>query len=557
MLGGFVGAQGTRAAEGGSDRQIRQASAPGPMARPRWHEALPRPVSWAGRQWDRFVALWALLNLVWVAFDLTYIPLRTFWQQRNLYPIPSVPLAVPLGFLPDITPWVDPIKGIAPHRDTQTYLDHFRRLDAAMASHRAGQPLSAEQIRLLGEQVAATAELIDTDPFAASSASGTLEKIKNRLRERADGHRRGSSKDAAATLLSPARITARDWSGERSFWNHQVLPLVDTNYWRSIDENGRPTDHFWRYDLLLFQSVFAFDILLRAYRMRRRLPGLSWREALLRRWIDLPLLLPFWRWLRVVPVTERLQSSGLLSVEPLRAVISRGVVALLAVELFEVLALQLIDGLQRLIRSRRWPARIRALRSHQTVISHDEQELVALLRIWGPLLLTQVAPRLAPELQGVLGHALGQSLESAVVPPPLRQLQPLLRVEQGLARQLAGGMVESLLDLSRSTGDRLGRRDDQQLQLLQRFIDRFWEELALALENGPVLERSQELLCTALEAFKRTYVSQISRAGIGELIEELDQLTLGPELGGEGEGKTGAGGSLSSAAGPIPPAGSL
>jgi hypothetical protein len=281
--------------------------------------------------------------------------------------------------------------------------------------------------------------------------------------------------------------------------------------------------------------------------MRRRLPGLSWREALLRRWIDLPLLLPFWRWLRVVPVTERLQSSGLISVEPLRAVISRAVVALLAVELFEVLALQLIDGLQGLIRSRRWPARIRSLRSHQTVISHDEQELVELLRIWAPLLLTQVAPRLAPELQGVLGHALGQSLQSTVVPPPLRQLEPLLRMEQGLARQLAGGMVESLLDLSRNTGDRLGRRDDQQLQLLQRFIDRLWEELALALENGPVLERSQQLLCTALEEFKRTYVSQISRAGIGGLIEELDQLTVRPDAGGA---------EVSPAARPIPPAGS-
>jgi hypothetical protein len=524
------------------------------MARPRWHEALPRPASWAERQWDRFVALWALLNLLWVAFDLTYIPLRSFWQQRILYPIPSVPLAVPLGFLPDITPWVDPIKGIAPHRDTQAYLDRFRRLDAAMASHRPGEPLRTEQLRLLQEQVAATAELINTDPFAASSASGTLEKIKNRLRERVDGHRRASSKDAAATLLSPAWLTPRDWSAERAFWNHQVLPLVNTNYWRSIDENGRPTDHFWRYDLLLFQSVFAFDILLRAYRMRRRLPGLCWREALLRRWIDLPLLLPFWRWLRVVPVTERLQSSGLISVEPLRAVISRAVVALLAVELFEVLALQLIDGLQGLIRSRRWPARIRSLRSHQTVISHDEQELVELLRIWAPLLLTQVAPRLAPELQGVLGHALGQSLQSAVVPPPLRQLEPLLRMEQGLARQLAGGMVESLLDLSRTTGDRLGRRDDQQLQLLQRFIDRLWEELALALETGPVLERSQQLLCAALEEFKRTYVSQISRAGIGGLIEELDQLTIRPDPGvaaaGEGQGK------VSPEPRPIPPGGS-
>jgi hypothetical protein len=61
------------------------------------------------------------------------------------------------------------------------------------------------------------------------------------------------------------------------------------------------------------------------------------------------------------------------------------VVALLAVELFEVLALQLIDGLQQLIRSRRWPSRIRALRSPQTVVSNDERELVELVRVWGPL----------------------------------------------------------------------------------------------------------------------------------------------------------------------------
>jgi hypothetical protein len=524
------------------------------MARPRWHEALPRPASWAGRQWDRFVAVWALLNLLWVAFDATYIPLRTFWQQRNLYPIPSVPLAVPLRVLPDITPWVDPIKGISPHRETQAYLDRFRRLDAAMASHGPGQPLSPSQRLLLRQQVEATRELIDTDPFAASNASGTLEKIKNRLRERVDGQRRGSAKDAAETLLSPAWLTPRGWSQERPFWNQQVLPLVNTNYWRSIDENGRPTDHFWRYDLLLFQSVFAFDILLRAYRLRRRLRGISWREALLRRWIDLPLLLPFWRWLRVVPVIERLQASGLISVEPLRAVISRAVVALLAVELFEVLALQLIDGLQGMIRSRRWPERLRSLRSHQTVVSDDEREMVELLRIWAPLLLGQVAPRLAPELQGVLSHALGQSLATTVVPPPLRQLQPLLRMEQGLARQLAGGMVESLLDVSRNTGERLGRLDDRQVQLLQRFIDRFWEELALALENGPVLERSQQLLCTALEEFKRTYVSQISRAGIGGLIEELDQITLGRE--GKEDGDWAQLEPLSPAASATPPPGS-
>jgi hypothetical protein len=498
------------------------------MARPRWHTHPSRRGSRIGLIWDRSVAVWAAINLLLVGFDLTYVPLRTFWLQRNLYPIPSVPLVVPLTWLPDLTPWVDPIKGIEPHRETKAYLRQFGELDRAMLQSSPGAlaaatSLTPGQRSLLLRQLEATKQLIDSNPFLASGASGTLEKIKGRLRQRAD---LDSAKAASARLLSPAWLASHPWGRERRFWNEQVLPLVATNYWRSIDENGRPTDHFWRYDLVLFQSVFALDILLRAVRLRRRLPGLRWREAFLRRWIDLPLLLPFWRWLRLAPVLERLQTSGLITIEPLRAVVSRGVVALLAVELFEVLALQLIDGLQQLIRSRRWPERIRSLRSHQTVLSTDQREMVELLRIWAPLLLVQVAPRLAPELEGVLGHALQQSLQTTMVPPPLRQLQPLIGVEREVSRQLAGGVVDSLLDLTRSTGTRLGQRDDEQVLLLQRFVDRFWEELALALESGPALQRSQDLLCALLEEVKRTYLSQISRAGVGVLIEELDQLMV-------------------------------
>jgi hypothetical protein len=69
------------------------------------------------------------------------------------------------------------------------------------------------------------------------------------------------------------------------------------------------------------------------------------------------------------------------------------------------------------------------------------------------------------------------------------------------------------------------------------------------LEQGPNLERSQQLLCALLEAVKRNYLSQINRAGIDELIDELDQLmTLG---GSERAGgpKTNPGG-LRGAAGP-------
>ena len=501
------------------------------MARPRWQDpAIPADGRWS-RGWDRFVALWASVNLVWVAFDLTYVPLRTFWLQRNLYPIPSVPLVVPLGAIPDITPWVDPIKGIEPHPETQAYLRAFRQLDQALEPMPAGSVLSPHQLSLLQRQAKLTAALIETNPFLASEGSGTLEKIKARLRQRTH---QDSALQAAAQLWSASWIQHRPWVQERQFWQAQVLPLVATNYWRSIDGNGRPTDHFWRIDLIVFQSVFALDIVLRVIRLRRRLPGLGWRDALLRRWIDLPLLLPFWRWLRLLPVLERLQSSGLITIEPLRAVVSRAVVALLAVELFEVLALQLLDGAQGLIRSRQWPQRIRSLCSHQSVAANrDEQALLELVRIWAPLLFSKVLPRLGPELQGVLGYALRQSLERTVVPPPLRPLQPLLQVEAGLSKQLAGGMVDSLLELSRNTGTSLARRDEIQLDLLQRVIDRFWEELAAALEQGEGLSRSQELICALIDGLKGTYLSQISRSGIEALIRELDEITTASAGGGE------------------------
>ena len=99
--------------------------------------------------------------------------------------------------------------------------------------------------------------MIDSNPMLASGTPGTLEKIKNRLRQRAD---RDSAKQSAALLLSPEWLASHPWERERRFWSEQVLPLVATTYWRSIDENGRPTDHFWWYDLMLFQSVFALDI---------------------------------------------------------------------------------------------------------------------------------------------------------------------------------------------------------------------------------------------------------------------------------------------------------
>ena len=95
--------------------------------------------------------------------------------------MPSLPLVVPLPWLPDITPWLDPLKGIEPHRDTEAYLKTFTALDRALQQN---GPRTAESNDLLQHQVVLTTALMDSNPFISSGQAGALEKFKNRLRAR-------------------------------------------------------------------------------------------------------------------------------------------------------------------------------------------------------------------------------------------------------------------------------------------------------------------------------------------------------------------------------------
>ena len=490
------------------------------MVRPRWQGAKPRNIQLFWNRWDQVIALIALINLIWVIFDVTYIPLRNFWLQRTLYPLPSVNLALPLPWLPDLTPLYDPLKGIEAHRDTSSYIKHFRRLETTAAEQGINSQAS-RQLRL--EMVVINSQLIDENPFISSGNVGAFEKLKNRLRARAE---MDSAKQAAAYLLSDRYLNSHDWKQEKQFWTTKILPLAETNYWRGIDENGRPINLSWQIDTP-FQVLFLLDILVRAIRLKRRFPAIAWRDAFLRRWIDLPLLIPFWRVLRIVPVTDRLTHAQILDLEPLRAAVSRGVVAVLALELFEVITLRILDAMQSMVRSPNLPDKILRLCSHQSVEINEERELAELLRLWLPLILTQVGPGMRPQLIALVGHALQRNLDGLVVPTPLKELPGLQKAETELSRQLAQGMVDSLLGLSKSAGDRLGQKDLLLEDLGIQALDRFWEELARTLEQGVVLERSQELLVAFLEEFKRTSMDQLhSQGGVDDLITELDGLNF-------------------------------
>ena len=226
-------------------------------------------------------------------------------------------------------------------------------------------------------------------------------------------------------------------------------------------------------------------------------------------------------------MTERLSRAGVIQLEPLRAVISRGVVALLAVELFEVIMVRVLDAIQQLIRSPQLPQRVRSLCTYQSSEANEQQELVELLQLWIPVLLTRVGPSLRPQLVALISHMLQQSLDRSVMPEPLRRVAALQNAETELSRQLATGMVDSILGVSRGAGHRISRKDPVMESLGSDALDRLWEELAVVLEKGPVLERSQDLLVSLLEDLKRSSFRQLHDQGdVDALLMELDGLNF-------------------------------
>ena len=100
----------------------------------------PRPNLW----FEKIMALIAVINLLLVIFDLTYVPLRDFWLhgQIRLGNIKSAYITIP-GIKVDIIPsnvsqfilQYDDVKGIVPHRTTEQYISKVAELEEKLKTN--------------------------------------------------------------------------------------------------------------------------------------------------------------------------------------------------------------------------------------------------------------------------------------------------------------------------------------------------------------------------------------------------------------------------------------
>ncbi|NJL23010.1 MAG: hypothetical protein HC895_22795, partial [Leptolyngbyaceae cyanobacterium SM1_3_5] len=212
---------------------------------------------------ERSMAIVAFINLLLVAFDLSYLPWRDFYLRH----------------LPTLTVWYgEQFKGIEPHRDTEAYLNTVNRLEQ-IEQYGWQSPL-AEQ--LFADLRSRSTQIIDDNPFQLAEKSGTLERIKNRMRDRVSdqtGTRVDSSRAAFDTFWS-ANYLSRNGAQELEFFDREIRPLIETNYYRNIGENGQFIDRFWKIDAP-FVALFAIEFLMRTYVLSRRHRRTTWFDTML------------------------------------------------------------------------------------------------------------------------------------------------------------------------------------------------------------------------------------------------------------------------------------
>jgi hypothetical protein len=422
---------------------------------------------------ERAVALLAAANLGLVIFDLTYVSWRGFY----------------LRVLPEVTKTYDPIKGIEAHRETSKYLQTVDKL----RQQNLQSPAAAAVMKDLADQ---SIRMIETNPFQLVGKTGSLEKIKNRLRDRMGQE---SAKDSFRQFWSPAHLTPARAAQELAFFDRDIRPLIAANYFRESGENGDFVDWFWAIDLG-FVGIFGLDILLRAWERRRKSPQRPWRAILLERWYDLPLLLPVMRWLRVMPVAIRWHQAGWIDLSQWQEQVNRMFVAGFADEMTQTVVTHVLGQAESAISSGTVSqlVRSRLLRTHVDLNGVNEVEAIAQLVL--EVLIYRVVPKIQPDLEQLAARLLQQAIEESPALQSLKLFPGLTEAPQQLIDTVIRQVSDALyLGLTKALND------PQNGRLAKQLAEHLTAAVGQELQKGQTIDKVEALVVDLLAELRVTY----------------------------------------------------
>ncbi|MCU0515966.1 MAG: hypothetical protein MUC60_03700 [Oscillatoria sp. Prado101] len=453
------------------------------------------------------MALLALTNLGLVLFDLSYVPGRDFYFRH-------------FGYL---TQLYDPIKGIEPHRDTQKYMATVEQLREQVVQTSLQSP---ESEQLLQELRNLSVEMIQENPFQVANKTGTLEKIKNRMRQHIFGDKDASSKEAFQSFWSQDHLFRATWQNELAFYEREIKPLLAVNYYRHIGENGEFIDEFWKIDCW-FIGLFLAEFIARTWLNTRRYKGIKWfPDAMLQRWYDLFLLLPVWQLLRVITVGIRLNKAKLPDMEPARAQISRVFLASFAEELTEVVVVQVIDQMQTSVETGDAARSLFDALSQRYIDINQTNEVEAIAKRLLQVTICKVLPEIQPDLEALLRHNMETAVSQLPVYQQLVRIPGMGGLPAQLTEQLAAQISKLFTEVPQNAYTSISNApaDPVAAKLSDRLVEHFSQALREELQQERTLEELQSLVSDLLEEIKVNYVKRESYGDGERVLTETQQL---------------------------------
>jgi hypothetical protein len=445
---------------------------------------------------ERAIAILALLNLVLVFFNLSYIPFRDFYLQT----------------IPALTQRYDAVKGIEPQPETEHYLAQVETLKEEIVANEVRSPQVENQLERLQQL---SIQLLEDNPFAGANKSRSLEQIKNTLRQRTE---KPLARESFLTFWSQDYLET-NWQEEIAFWDTEIRPLIETNYYRRSDRFGRYVDYFWLIDLP-FVLIFAGDLLVRLVSIKRRHPELNWLEATLRRWYDLFLVLPFWQTWRVLPVAIRLFHVDLLNLEPVRAEIHRDLLIGLTAELTEMVGIKVIDQMQRSLQEK--DALQKLFNPHRDRPYYDingKSEVSAIADRLIDIGLYDVFPQIKPDIEDLIRRSLDRSFKQLPIYQQLSHIPGLdrlpVQITQNLTKSLSEVTYNSLVNIV---------EDPVTAKIADRLGKNFRKAIERELLHDDNVREIRFLAIDLLEEIKINYIKNIEELGIEQLMDETEQL---------------------------------
>lgn len=476
----------------------------------------PRHTLW----FEKVMAAIASINLGLVLFDLSYIPYRDLYVRRFCL-VQSVCFQFPSIW----HQYYDKKKGIEPHRETQAYLQTVDALKTQV--ERTG--IDSPQVEpILAQLRQMSTQTIEENPFQIANKTGTLERIKNLMRDRMGNE---SAKQAFNQFWNPAYLTIKNWHREINFFDNQIRPYIESNYFRRYAETGGFVNNFWRIDLT-FNLIFLVDFIARTRIISRCHRGVKWMpDAMLWRWYDVFLFLPFslpfplmnpsWGLLRIIPVTIRLGKTHLVNLNPLWEQINRGILANFAGALTEIVIIQTINQLQVAIKNDLGEWLSNSLKK-KYIDLNNVNELEAISSRILKLSIYQVLPQIKPDIEEILRYSVTKALTAVPIYQGLEQFPGFGDLSKSLTKQLADTIFKNVYDLLTSSIE-----DPQGAKLTGQLVQHFNESLVSELQKSVNLQEIQILICEFLDEVKINYVKRLEEGDIEQLIAETEKLHRG------------------------------